>query len=70
MLLTPEQVILGTAMQETRFGLCVVCAHQRLVRSARGSEFSMCLIGLRDPDWPKYPPMPVLECPRFEERER
>lgn len=50
------------------FGLCDRCAAQRLVRSARGATFSMCELGLRDPDWPKYPRMPVLACSRFEER--
>ena len=50
----------------SRFGLCDSCAHQRLIRSGRGSSFSMCEIGLRDPDWPKYPRMPVLACPRFD----
>jgi len=50
------------------FGICSSCEHQRLVTSGRGSAFSMCEVGLRDPDWPKYPPMPVLRCPRFLER--
>jgi hypothetical protein len=55
-------------MEETRFGLCDVCVHQRVIRSGRGSLFSMCEIGLEDPDWPKYPPMPVLRCPRYDGR--
>ena len=49
-----------------RFGLCDRCTHQKLIKSGRGSLFSMCRIGLRDPDWPKYPRMPVSACPRFE----
>jgi hypothetical protein len=49
-----------------RFGLCDHCTHQKLVKSGRGSTFSMCRIGLSDPDWPKYPRMPVSACPRFE----
>jgi hypothetical protein len=48
------------------FGLCAFCAHQKLVTSGRGSQFSMCRLGLKDPNWPKYPRMPVSECPRFE----
>ncbi|WP_205697842.1 hypothetical protein [Conexibacter sp. SYSU D00693] len=48
------------------FGLCDRCAHQRIVRSGRGSVFSMCELGRKDPDWPKYPRMPVLACPRHE----
>jgi hypothetical protein len=48
-----------------RFGLCDRCTHQKLVTSGRGSVFSMCRLGLKDPDWPKYPRMPVSACPRF-----
>jgi hypothetical protein len=53
-------------MTPTRFGLCDRCTHQKLITSGRGSVFSLCRIGLSDPDWPKYPPMPVTACPRFE----
>ena len=56
-------------MQPPRFGLCDGCANQRLVSTGRGSTFSMCLCHKTDPDWPKYPRMPVLECPRFRRRE-
>jgi hypothetical protein len=52
----------------TRFGLCDTCAHQKLIENTRGSAFSMCRLGLNDPDWPKYPRMPVLECPRYRVR--
>jgi hypothetical protein len=55
-------------MAPESFGLCDRCAAQRLVSSARGSTFSMCELGLHDPDWPKYPRMPVLACSRFAER--
>lgn len=48
-----------------RFGLCDTCEHQKLIKSGRGSVFSMCQLGLRDPDWPKYPRMPVAQCPRY-----
>jgi hypothetical protein len=51
------------------FGLCDSCKHQRIVKSGRGSVFSMCEIGQTDPDWPKYPRMPVTECTRYERRE-
>jgi hypothetical protein len=51
------------------FGLCDSCVHQRLVRSGRGSEFSLCRLSASDPRFPKYPRMPVLECEGFERRE-
>lgn len=55
-------------MAGTPIGLCTTCAHQRLIRSGRGSTFSMCERGLKDPDWPKYPQLPVLRCPRYAAR--
>jgi hypothetical protein len=52
--------------EPARFGLCDRCAHQTLIANTRGSTFSRCDLGLKDPDWPKYPRMPVLQCPRYE----
>jgi hypothetical protein len=50
-------------------GLCETCAHQKLIRNTRGSEFSMCERSKAEPDrFPKYPRLPVLECPGYEER--
>jgi hypothetical protein len=49
-------------------GLCATCRHQRVVRSGRGSTFSMCERGLTDAAWPKYPPLPVLRCSGHEPR--
>jgi hypothetical protein len=46
----------------TRFGLCDSCRHQRLVRSGRGSVFTMCLLSKTDARFPKYPRVPVREC--------
>ena len=56
-------------MSAQSFGLCDRCVSQRVVRSGRGSAFSLCTVGLRDPDWPKYPATPVRSCPRFEPRD-
>ena len=49
-------------------GLCDACRHQRLVRTGRGSEFSLCLRSRADPAYPKYPRLPVLACPGYEGR--
>ena len=46
----------------SRFGLCDTCRHQRLVRTGRGSVFTMCLKSREDPTFPKYPRVPVTEC--------
>ena len=50
------------------FGLCDRCAHQRVVRSGRGSLFSLCERSFDDPRFAKYPPVPVASCPGFTPR--
>ena len=50
-------------------GLCDRCRHQKLIRSGRGSVFSMCERSKTDPSYPKYPRLPVLRCPGYEPRE-
>jgi hypothetical protein len=54
------------AMPATPIGLCAGCQYQRLIRSGRGSEFSMCLRYRTDVSYPKYPRLPVLECRGYE----
>jgi hypothetical protein len=47
-------------------GLCDTCAHQKLVRTGRGSLFSMCLRHRTEPErFPKYPMLPVRSCPGY-----
>jgi hypothetical protein len=50
------------------FGLCDSCRHQRLVRTGRGSVFTMCLKSREDPDFPKYPRVPVEACTGYHRR--
>jgi len=49
-------------------GLCDACAHQRLVPNTRGSVFSLCERSRAEPEYPRYPRLPVRECPGFERR--
>jgi hypothetical protein len=49
-------------------GLCDSCAHQRLVKNTRGSRFSLCERSKTQPEFPKYPRVPVLECRGYERR--
>ena len=51
-------------------GLCETCAHKKEIRSDRGSVFLMCLRGLQDANYPKYPRLPVLRCAGYNERGR
>ena len=50
-------------------GLCDTCTHQKLIRSGRGSVFSMCLLHKTDERFPKYPRLPVERCAGYERRE-
>jgi hypothetical protein len=43
-------------------GLCANCAYARRVESARGSVFYLCELSASNPQFPKYPRLPVLEC--------
>jgi hypothetical protein len=52
-----------------RAGLCDTCVAQQVVRTTRGSVFSLCLRSKTDPAYPKYPRIPVLECPGYEPRD-
>jgi hypothetical protein len=50
-------------------GLCDRCRHQRIVRTTRGSTFSLCERSRTDERFPKYPRLPVERCRGFEPRE-
>jgi len=45
-----------------------LCQFQRVVRNTRGSAFSMCERSKTEPEYPKYPRLPVTECAGFERR--
>jgi hypothetical protein len=48
-------------------GLCNRCRHQQLVRTTRGSVFSLCRRSKSEPErFPRYPRLPVVSCPGFE----
>ena len=50
-------------------GLCDHCVHQRVVRTTRGSAFSLCEKSKDDERFPKYPRIPVGACPGFVPRQ-
>jgi hypothetical protein len=56
------------AMPRLDAGLCDSCAHQRLVPNTRGSVFSLCERSKDEPEYPRYPRLPVAECRGWEAR--
>ena len=50
-------------------GLCARCRHARDVTSARGSRFVLCGWSAVEPQYPRYPPLPVIACRAYTPRE-
>lgn len=49
-------------------GLCARCDHARSIESGKGSTFWLCGLHSSDPRFPKYPRLPVVQCPGFSAR--
>jgi hypothetical protein len=59
-----------SASSSSGAGLCATCRHARAVASPRAS-YLRCGRSDLDPDYPRYPRLPVLHCVGYEaERER
>lgn len=50
-----------------RVGLCRSCVHARAVTTPR-SHFWLCERSRLDPAYPRYPRLPVRECPGYDAR--
>ena len=48
-------------MKDPAVGLCSDCQHCRIVKSER-SAFYLCRMSFTNPEYRKYPPLPVLRC--------
>ena len=48
-------------------GLCSVCRHHRVTGNRRGSRFYLCERSKTDERFRRYPPLPMIRCPGFEE---
>ena len=47
-------------------GLCGSCSYGRRVQGRRGAIFWRCQRSVTDAAYPKYPPLPMLQCRGFE----
>jgi len=47
-------------------GLCTDCRFARVVRNDRETAFLQCRKSFEDPQFAKYPRLPVLECAGYE----
>ncbi len=51
-------------------GICDRCRHQQVIRTTRGSRFSLCRRSRDEPErFPRYPRLPVIVCPGYQPAE-
>src|SRR5262249_11534822 len=50
--------------------LCETCALMREVVTPKGSRFLLCQLSVSNPDFPKYPPQPVVRCEGYLQKEQ
>ncbi|MGH9682446.1 MAG: hypothetical protein ACRD4S_02395 [Candidatus Acidiferrales bacterium] len=51
-----------TELDRHRAGLCADCMHSRQIQSLRGSVFLLCGLSAANPEFAKYPRLPVVVC--------
>ncbi len=56
-----------TRSLELTAGLCARCMHARTVQNPRGSVFILCELSFSNPQFAKYPRLPILVCEGFAE---
>lgn len=50
-------------------GCCSSCQHAKLNVTRRGTAYLRCLRAAWDPRLPRYPRLPVRDCPGFDEQD-
>jgi hypothetical protein len=58
-----------TARRRRWIGLCADCVYSRQVESSNHSIFYLCQRSASDPQFRKYPQLPVVECWGYLQRE-
>jgi hypothetical protein len=61
--------VAAPAKSEPDPGLCGTCRHSRRIESSRGSVFVFCELSHSDPNFSKYPRLPVLSCGGYEKKD-
>lgn len=49
-------------------GLCRACQHAKLNETRRGTAYLRCTRAMWDPEFSRYPNLPVTSCAGFEQR--
>jgi hypothetical protein len=57
---------MNESCEQPKVGLCADCRHGRKIESDRGSAFWRCELSQSNPQFPKYPRLPVLTCSGYQ----
>jgi len=49
--------------------LCESCAFMREVVTPKKSRFLLCQLSKTNPDYPKYPPQPIVRCEGHQQKQ-
>jgi hypothetical protein len=60
-----DSALTATPRVSGQAGLCDSCQHALRIQSDRGSVFYLCELSASDPRFPKYPALPVIQCPGY-----
>jgi hypothetical protein len=52
--------------ERERAGLCADCVHTRRIESDRGARFYLCELSATNPEYRKYPALPVIDCAGYQ----
>lgn len=55
------------SLADPHVGLCRSCRHMRQIQNTRESTFYLCRRSEKDPAYARYPRLPVIKCPGFEQ---
>src|SRR5437879_11973323 len=58
----PTQWPSATRAGEMGPSLCETCQRMRAVITPKGSRFLLCHLSTSNPNYPKYPPQPIVRC--------
>jgi hypothetical protein len=47
-------------------GLCSNCQNVKVIHSGRGPIYYLCQLAATNPQFPKYPRLPVLKCSGYQ----
>ena len=47
--------------------LCENCAWMRVIVTPKRSRFLLCQLSITKPEYPKYPPQPIVSCEGYQE---